>query len=544
VTVTLAVVVPMLLAAAVAVGGRPAALAWRVLPLAPTLLVLPLVTREQVAWSWPLVGLEFGVDALTAPFALLTAIAWSLAGLFAQATIAARERPFWLGWTLSLVGMTAVLLAQTLTSFYLGYVVLSLSAYLMVVHARHEAARRAGRIYLIMALAGEAAILSGVLLIAGVHATVDVPLWALVAPGHVAVGPVATVLLLLGFAVKLGIIPLHVWLPLAHPIAPVPASAILSGVIVKAGLLGWLRLAQPGAEAASIAPLLLAAGFATAFGGVLLGLTQGKLKTVLAYSTVSQMGLVLVGFSGLYLAPAEASRLLPMLGLLALHHGLSKASLFLACGCAPGASRWRMVLVALPALSLAAAPLTTGYLAKYWLKSGLGSAGAATGLDLALSLTSAATALLMWRVWRLARAQREGGEAAQAPWLVLTAASLTVPWAWAAANDLFVAPSPGGTWTAVWPLLLAVALAVAGAALRRPGLTLPEGDVVVLAERALARPAGGRPPPARRRRRGRGRAPAADAVVDRIEDQFREVPVAGLAMLVVGALLWAVLWLW
>jgi NADH:ubiquinone oxidoreductase subunit 4 (subunit M) len=240
--------------------------------------------------------------------------------------------------------MVLVVLAQSLAAFYLGYVAVSLAAYLMIVHARSDAAWRAGRIYLVLAFAGEAAIVSGVLVLAGYYGNVEL---ALLATPEFAAGLEASrALLLVGFAVKLGIVPLHVWLPLAHPIAPVPASAILSGVIVKAGLLGWLKLAPvQGIDAAAAAPWLIALGLVTAFAGALLGLTQAKLKTVLAYSTISQMGLVLVAYAALAFA-TDAAVALAALGLLALHHGLTKAALFLACGCAPGASRARSLLLA------------------------------------------------------------------------------------------------------------------------------------------------------------------------------------------------------
>src|SRR5690606_31512805 len=108
----------------------------------------------------------------------------------------------------------------------------------------------------------------------------------------------AGTLLLTGFAVKIGVVPLHIWLPLAHPVAPVPASAILSGVLVKAGLLGALRTVPEEAFGSSGATtVLLALGLVTALYGVVAGLGQARLKTVLAYSTVSQMGLLFVALA-------------------------------------------------------------------------------------------------------------------------------------------------------------------------------------------------------------------------------------------------------
>ena len=543
-SVALVVLLPLLTALLATRSGRPAAIGRRLAPLASAAVALPLLTGAEVDWPWASMGVQLGVDDWAAPFVVLTALAWSLAAWFAADRVGGDTRRFWLGWSLSLWGMALVLLAQSLVAFYLGYVAVSLAAYLMIVHARSDAAWRAGRIYLLLAFAGEAAIVSGVLVLAGFYGNVE--LARLATPEFTAGLEASRWLLLVGFAVKLGIVPLHVWLPLAHPIAPVPASAILSGVIVKAGLLGWLKLAPvQGLDAAASAPLLVGLGLLTAFAGAALGLTQAKLKTVLAYSTVSQMGLVLVGYAALaFDAPAGAA--LGALGLLALHHGLTKASLFLGCGCAPGASRVRSLLFVLPALSLAGAPLTTGYLAKTWLKravdAGIDLGGLSEGTYLLVTLSSTATALLMWRAWQLARTERDSTTAVHPAWPLLTLFALVGPWLWATHAGLLVTPSAAGAWAATWPLALAAALVLAGRALGRPGVRLPEGDVVVWVERWAARarapiPSVAVPPP----RTARSRAGLRRSV-DVVERGMRELPAVGLAMLLVGVALWFVLW--
>ena len=543
-SVAIALLLPLLSALLATRAGRPAAIGRRLAPLASAAVVLPLLTGTEVDWPWASMGLLLGVDDWAAPFVVLTAVAWSLAAWFAADRVSGDTRRFWLGWSLSLWGMALVLLAQSLVAFYLGYVAVSLAAYLMIVHARSDAALRAGRIYLLLAFAGEASIVSGVLVLAGFYGNVELALLA--TPEFTAGLDASRWLLLVGFAVKLGIVPLHVWLPLAHPIAPVPASAILSGVIVKAGLLGWLKLAPAqGLDAAASAPLLIGLGLVTAFAGAALGLTQAKLKTVLAYSTVSQMGLVLVGYAALaYDAPAGVA--LGALGLLALHHGLTKASLFLACGCAPGTSRVRSLLFVLPALSLAGAPLTTGYLAKTWLKravdAGIELGGLSDGTYLLVTLSSTATALLMWRAWRLARAERDATTAVHPAWPLLTLAALVGPWLWAAHAGLLVTPSPAGAWAATWPLAVAAALILAGRALGRPGLRLPEGDIVVWGERLGAHVRAPLPSVAARpSRTARSRARLRRGV-DVVERAMRELPAVGLAMLLVGVVLWFVLW--
>jgi formate hydrogenlyase subunit 3/multisubunit Na+/H+ antiporter MnhD subunit len=141
----------------------------------------------------------------------------------------------------------------------------------------------------VIAIAGEVFLLLGLLLGAAAAGGVDIAAIR-AALGTSGTGPVAIALLVAGFGIKAGLVPLHVWLPLAHPAAPVPASAVLSGAIVKAGLFGLILFLPDGAYGA----LLMGLGLTGAFGAALWGLTQPNPKAVLAYSTVSQMGLMVM----------------------------------------------------------------------------------------------------------------------------------------------------------------------------------------------------------------------------------------------------------
>ncbi len=538
----IAVLVPLALVILIHAGPASRRVALFLAPWSPLLLLWPWLTGIDLAMDWPLLGLRLGVDATSAPLILLTSIAWTLAGWQANGQVDKNRAWFWSGWLAALSGMGLVLLAGNLGSFYLGYVVLSLSAYLLVTHARSNEAWRAGRIYLGLALAGEAAILVGVLMLAGQLGNPGFD--ELLASPEVLIDSPARWFLMVGFAVKLGIIPLHIWLPLAHPVAPVPASAILSGIIVKAGLLGWLRMVPAlAADPLILGQLFLVLGLVTAFGGVLLGLTQRRIKTVLAYSTISQMGLVLIAFSVLFLAPDQRDAAVAIIGLLALHHGLNKAALFLACGNQPGQTRLRLLLFALPAISLAAAPLTTGYLAKNALKNSLDEATPWTWLDPVLAVTSLATALLLWKAFGLARGLRSSQPDRIHPaWPTLVAAALVAPW-WLAANSNLVAPlSSYVLFAAVWPLAAAAAIIAVHALLFARLLPkLPGGDLVVILDALLEQ----RAPRLRFDRTAPSRRfinfkPA--RWLRRLERQQRQLPLAGLTMLVIGGLLWLLLW--
>lgn len=350
----------------------------------------------------------------------------------------------------------------------------------------------------------------------------------------------AAALLLAGFAVKMGLVPLHVWLPVAHPVAPVAASAILSGVLVKAGLLGALRLV-PSAPFDQTAwqAVLVGVGLLTAFYGVAIGLCQAKLKTVLAYSTVSQMGLLATGLALTLASGIERGG--PLMAVLVLHHGLNKTALFIAAGSSSGASRWRLVLLALPALSLIGLPLTSGELAKSALKTALGDTPLAAVVVPALGLASLATALLMLRVGALALAEREAKAPLHLSWPLLVLAGLALP-GWYAGSG-FAWPSLAALGNSLWPLLAALALAWGWRRRGRPLPVVAPGDLLAGLQAGLAtlrsdrrwwRRLGSWPP----RLPLPLSAQRTSELVRRTEAALIRLPAAGVLLLSLAGLLW------
>jgi formate hydrogenlyase subunit 3/multisubunit Na+/H+ antiporter MnhD subunit len=479
--IALPVLIPLLFALLALLPGRGGALGLRMLPLASLpALALALLPAEAAAAPWLLLGLRLAPDELGRALLLLIGLAWTAAAWFASDRIVERRGRFALFWCLALAGLCQAALAADLAGFYLGYVAMTLAGYGLVVHVGSGEAFRAGRVYLVMAFLGEAAVLSGLLGLGARFGNAD--LAALADNLALLPDPLAGALLIAGFAVKMGLVPLHPWLPLAHPVAPVPASAILSGVIVKAGLLGAFRLV-PGEAFGGALPLpaLLALGLFTAFYGVAAGLGQARPKTILAYSTVSQMGLV---FCALALALHDRA-LASLLPLLLLHHGLNKAALFLAAGSQPLAGRLRMLLLALPALALVGLPATSGALAKAALKSGLASAAAAEAFSLLLSWSSVGTALLMLHLLRRLRAETPAPLALHPAWPLLVAAGIVVPWWIALAAGAAPPRSPGALWDGLWPALLAVGLHAVWLRLGWPRTAVPEGDLLAPLGRLL-----------------------------------------------------------
>jgi formate hydrogenlyase subunit 3/multisubunit Na+/H+ antiporter MnhD subunit len=471
---------------------------------------------------------------------LLAGVAWSAAAWFAAGRLKERFRVFALFWLATLAGLQLAVLAGEIATFYTGYVVMTFAAYGLVVHERSTAALDAARVYMVMALFGEALLLTGVLYLGSKLGNAELSSLPAALQGGEASW--AAALLLGGLAVKMGLVPLHLWLPVAHPVAPVAASAILSGVIVKAGLLGALRLVPAAPFDSGAGPaLLMAAGLFTAFYGVAVGLAQAKLKTVLAYSTVSQMGLLATALA-IALAPGN-ERATPLIALLVLHHGLNKAALFVAAGSEAGATAWRRLLLAVPAISLVGLPLTSGELAKAALKGSLADSALGDGAALVLGLASMATALLMLRVWWLASAQRDLRVPVHPAWPLLVLAGVALPWWQVATTTGATMPELGTLRDALWPPAAAMALAWAWRRAGGPAPVLPAGDILVPLQASVATAARGW-------RRWCGAlvwpprwpfgpvAPRVATLIRRMEAALVRLPAAGVVLLMLIALLW------
>jgi len=459
-----AILWPLALASLLALPRlRPAAVALAPWASAPALAAVVWVGAEPVQAPALLLGLRFELDATGRSFLLLAALLWLAAGLAARAYHATDDRrtSLWAFWLAAQAGNLWLIAAGDAAGFYAGFALMSLAGYGLVIHARTNEAWGAGRVYLTMALAGEAALLAGLLLRVAETGTMTLPLPAAGADAT------ATVLLLAGFGVKAGLLGVHMWLPLAHPVAPTPASAVLSGVMIKAGVLGWLRFLPIGADAWPLAgATAIALGLAGAFGAVAIGLAQRAPKTMLAYSSVSQMGLIAVAVGAALLHPPAAPALVAAIALYALHHGLAKGALFLGVASIPAAGAARRLALAaqaLPALALAGAPWTSGALAKDELKVALAALPEPWPQALAwlLPLAAIGSTLLLARVLL---AQARGAAVAtpgMAPaWLAAVAASvgLGVVVAWPLAT--------AGWLAAAAPVAIGGALAILAASLR------------------------------------------------------------------------------
>ena len=307
--------------------------------------VISLLGRTSSSVTLPLglpwLGAHFRIDALAAFFMIVVNLGGAAASLFAigygqHEQAPERVLPFYPAY---LAGMNLVVLSDDAFSFLVSWEFMSLSSWALVVaHHWERENLRAGYIYLLMASFGTLALLLGFGLLAGANGNYAFDAIRASHPSAV-LGALVLILALIGAGSKAGIVPLHAWLPLAHPAAPSHVSALMSGVMTKVAVYGFVRIAFDllGAPKWWWSMLVLAAGGITAVMGVLYALMQHDLKRLLAYHTVENIGIIYIGL-GLALAfkahgMAVAAALALTAGLLhVFNHSIFKSLLFFGAG--------------------------------------------------------------------------------------------------------------------------------------------------------------------------------------------------------------------
>ena len=359
--------------------------------------------------------LALAADGMGKFFSVLMAAMFLAAGVFGFEYLSHDEHPtlYHIYYLLSLFALQGLAFSANLFSFYFFYELMTLLSMPLVLHERTEAAVKAAVKYLGYSLFGASLALFGFFFAQRFCATTTFTpgggMSSLALTGHTQLALAAAFCMMLGFGGKAGILPLHAWLPAAHPEAPAPASAVLSGVITKGGVLGIIRVAYYlfGAEflrGTWVQYALLGLALATVFTGSMLAYKETLLKRRLAYSTVSQVSYVLFGLF-LFSSTGLAGALLQV-----VYHALAKVCLFLCAGAVihyTGFTRttqlrgigkqmpWVLWCFALAGLSLIGIPPLGGFVSKWYLAQGglevLGTlwGGVAAGVLLVSALLTA-----------------------------------------------------------------------------------------------------------------------------------------------------------
>lgn len=451
--------------------------------------------------SWVGLGSKVGLDITGRSFLLFTSILWLLSSVYGIGYLKDDQRRCSYDWFFlaTMLGNFGLILAQDAVTFYACFALMSFASFGLVVHNRDAAAVRASRVYIILVIIGEVALFAGlVCVLAGSGINQTFPIETNVAPSQITVA-----LLVFGFGIKAGVVLLHVWLPLAHPAAPPPASAVLSGAMIKAGLLGWIRflpLGHTGFEGWGTA--LMIAGLVSAFYGVAIGLLQTNPKAILAYSSISQMGFMTFGVGAGLLEPNLWPAMLIAVTVYAFHHALAKGALFLGTGIALGGlSRLAWIGILLPALSLVGTPFLSGAAAKSALKSAVPNLSGSwpTLLAVLLPLAAIGTSILLirfmvvLRTYHLTSHGKKDRRWMFLGWGLLVVCSSMVVWFWEPASGFAFGSIKGAKLiTATWPVILAGGLAwtVLNSPLKLPRAligSIPAGDILVFPEWVISK---------------------------------------------------------
>lgn len=287
---------------------------------------------EVGGWGAPL-GIDLQADGLSLAMLLMSAVVGLAISLYAAVYFSdqpSSASAFWPLWLLLLTGLNALFLAADIFNLYVTLELLGLSAVALTALAGSADALVGAMRYLLVSLLGSLAYLLGVALLYHAYGTVDLALLA----ERITAAPAAWAALGLmsaGLLLKTALFPLHFWLPPAHSSAAAPVSAALSALVVKGSFYLWLRLWLElfGSLGVGVAPLLGLLGAGAILWGSLQALRQTRLKLLIAYSTVAQIGYLFLAFP---LALGGAATAWTGAIYLAVSHALAKAAMFLAAG--------------------------------------------------------------------------------------------------------------------------------------------------------------------------------------------------------------------
>ncbi len=330
-------------------------------------------------------GISFRLDILSFSLALLASFVWMLVTVYSIDYMAHEHacNRYYPVLTVTLGSCLGIFMAGDLFTLFVFFELMSLISYILIVHEETPEALKAGYKYLIMTIIGGLALFFGIITTFELAGTVTLSQMGLITEES-PLAMFAFISFLIGFGMKAGMFPLHVWLPDAHPVAPSPASALLSGIMLKTGAYGLLRVMfhvftpELMRETGSTT-ILATVGIITILLGSAVAITQDDLKRRLAYSSVGQMGYILLALAILN----EKALIGGVFHIFS--HAFMKSTLFLAAGAIilktgkrsikelKGVGRqmpFTMLAFTLAALAMIGIPPFNGFLSKWTLSLG------------------------------------------------------------------------------------------------------------------------------------------------------------------------------
>ena len=281
------------------------------------------------------IGLSLKLDVFRYVFVWVTSLIWFLTTIYStQYLIKYKNRNRYYAFFMLTLGSTlGIFLSENLINLFTFFEIMSFTSYILVIHDEDKYAHEAGRSYISMAITGGLILLMGLFLLYDYLGTVDISMLSISINSLGNIKYLISFLLIIGFGVKASMVPLHVWLPKAHPAAPTPASAILSGILVKTGIFGIIivvGIIMNGDIILSTTIIIL--GFINMLLGGFLAIFQRNIKRILAYSSMSQIGYILMGIGLIGLLKEHKAIAVYATLYHIFNHALFKVLLFLCAG--------------------------------------------------------------------------------------------------------------------------------------------------------------------------------------------------------------------
>ncbi len=449
---------------------------WAALPA--LLLAIFVKDGQSFYFTWGILGAELGIQANGRALLGVTALLWLVAGLFSRSVMAKDDRlhQFLIFFLLCMTGNLGIIVAQDIISFYTFIVLMSFTAYGLVIYRRYDEeyrVRQAGRIYLSFSLLSNMCLLLALLLLVA-DAPDDLNLASIAAHLTQATYQDAIFsLLLMGFGLKIGVLGLHMCLPIAYRVLPISGIIVMGSAMLYVNVFAWQQLLPLGLiTQITWGESFILLGFIGGVYSLLIALTQAHRQSLLAYANISQVGLMLM-IIGLGFADAsEWSQLEPLLLAFIGHHTLIMGTLFFGNGLMqmrtmpPKLRAWLLGSLLLPVLMLLGAPFTSHAFMLTELKnlSQLSPISWAAQLPMWINFVTILYTIVLtrfiWLCWRTLPHE-------QAPylqpilstaWLLLVfgllSVSLALQW------QHFGLMTINYLWSTTWPILLGIALSL------------------------------------------------------------------------------------
>lgn len=388
--------VPLVGAAVLAVFNSKQIRSW--LSIAITTVVFGLnivIFREAVAnggisvqlFSLDMYSPTLRADSLSGVFALLSALVWWAVAWYAPKYMDHEQRPtvFYFFFLVTLGAVQGIFYAGDFVTLLLFFEIMTVTSFFWVIHRQDDEAIRAGYFYLFLGVTAGLLVATGIVLLKSIGVPLAIGARQAL-PGDLVLFGWASALMIAGFGIKAGMVPMHLWLPMAHPVAPTPGSALLSGILIKCGAYGLIRVSElvdvghglaPAIDWLAVAVVVL--GLFTMVLGVTLALLQANAKRLLAYHSISQMGYIILGIGVALFLGSEGSLGIAGAVYHSFNHALFKSALFLGIGVVylytgeldlyKMGGLWKKLpvtafLMLLAALGIAGAPGLNGYASK------------------------------------------------------------------------------------------------------------------------------------------------------------------------------------